>query len=740
MKRNKVISWILLICLFFSLIGCNGDDEIPDETPTEPDEYNLGTCSLSYLIDILEQVGPQGAIINYNTPCTFEVNSIHNEPGVGYGTFGGVGLPPIEVPVTINGLGNVTFTRGANSEFLRFFYVTETGELYLNNINLENGYLPPDEVNNNGGAILNRGGRVELTDCELVNNIGYAGGAITNSGGEVNIYHSQFNENSSGSDGGAICSRNDGQLNIVGSDFNMNQAQHSGGAIYSEGTLFIGDEASSFMDNQALNGYGGAMHSTGDLTVSFGEFWRNSALHHGGAVSAVNPEGSITFNNCDFRNNTTDGYGGALCAGSDSLQISGCLVQSNTANRGGGMYISGNEVLIGGGTSVLGNHADFIAGGIYIREDATVVFNASRVVDNECDNEAGGIYNGGSLTMRRSTIAGNDALGYSGGGIRNDGTLIVYTSCFYNNSSSLYGGGLNNEEAAYLTNTTFSANQSGNGSAIYSDDKLEVVNSTIAFNIGEMGGDALAIFGGGFVIKNSIVAENTAGFGFKANCNFNTPGIDVLGENLSDDDSCLGFTILENPHLGPLMDNGGDTLTHEILFLSPARDAVTDCTDLSNQDILTDQRIVSRPQEDQCDVGAYERETMLAPITPPISTVVFLQNSSCREKPGSEHHAAGYFNFGDTAEVVGRNPNLTWFQVMVPDSESKCWVWKELVTFTGEIEALPIIAPEVSEIAPEAAEVSGQDEVACQPPDGGCPFKEAPTCWDVDTCSCAPCE
>lgn len=73
---------------------------------------------------------------------------------------------------------------------------------------------------------------------------------------------------------------------------------------------------------------------------------------------------------------------------------------------------------------------------------------------------------------------------------------------------------------------------------------------------------------------------------------------------------------------------------HAILFSSPARDAVIDCTDLSNKDLLTDQRIVSRPQGDQCDVGAYERDGLLAPETSPIPSVFFLQNSSCREKPG----------------------------------------------------------------------------------------------------------
>jgi len=81
--------------------------------------------------------------------------------------------------------------------------------------------------------------------------------------------------------------------------------------------------------------------------------------------------------------------------------------------------------------------------------------------------------------------------------------------------------------------------------------------------------------------------------------------------------------------------------------------------------------MVSRPQEDQCDVGAFERDAMLAPETPHISTVVFLNNSSCREQPGSEFRATGYFNSGETAEMTDRNFNMTWVQIAIPDSERK---------------------------------------------------------------------
>ena len=92
MKKNKTIYWLLVICLLFSLVGCNGDDE----TPTVPiDEFDLTSCDLSDLIHILENVSAQGAIINIAN-CTYEVNSIHNTPAstdLDLGHYSGVGLP-----------------------------------------------------------------------------------------------------------------------------------------------------------------------------------------------------------------------------------------------------------------------------------------------------------------------------------------------------------------------------------------------------------------------------------------------------------------------------------------------------------------------------------------------------------------------------------------------------------------------------------------------------------------------
>jgi hypothetical protein len=68
-----------------------------------------------------------------------------------------------------------------------------------------------------------------------------------------------------------------------------------------------------------------------------------------------------------------------------------------------------------------------------------------------------------------------------------------------------------------------------------------------------------------------------------------------------------------NPKLGPLQDNGGNTLTHALLATSPAIDTgnPAGCLDQNELPLTTDQRGFSRPADGGsgsaiCDMGAFE--------------------------------------------------------------------------------------------------------------------------------------
>ena len=102
------------------------------------------------------------------------------------------------------------------------------------------------------------------------------------------------------------------------------------------------------------------------------------------------------------------------------------------------------------------------------------------------------------------------------------------------------------------------------------------------------------------VLKNSLISGSPSG----GDC-FNV-GDDLVdqGYNIVEDGSCITATtsLAADPKLDPLQDNGGETETQALLEGSPAIDAVPAALCAVSED----QRGVSRPQGEACDIGAFE--------------------------------------------------------------------------------------------------------------------------------------
>ena len=187
-----------------------------------------------------------------------------------------------------------------------------------------------------------------------------------------------------------------------------------------------------------------------------------------------------------------------------------------------------------------------------------------------------------------------------------------------NNStiSENQGGGLSatNGTTVLVTNSTISNNQGDTGGAIAigGGAHLTLLNSTVTSNHTVSGASVQTTEGGQYVFSNSIIAGNTGA----PNCAFPAAPAPINnGHNLEDGTSCgfgsaNGNLSSTNPQLGPLADNGGPTKTHALLPGSPAID-----TGDSSACPATDQRGVSRPQMQGCDIGAFEREPESQAIT-----------------------------------------------------------------------------------------------------------------------------
>ena len=250
-------------------------------------------------------------------------------------------------------------------------------------------------------------------------------------------------------------------------------------------------------------------------------------------------------------------------------------------------------------------------GGIY--NQGSMVISESTLARNRVGHTiyphlsgaGGGIYNaGGALTIERSTISDNSAIG--GGGIYNGSGLIKLLGCTVsgNSSEERDGGGILNEGSLSVEFSTITENdiysEGGfwDGGGIYNRD----------------GNDPVTLF-------HAIVANNRKrreSFLIKGtdDCSgaFHSLGYNLFGVvggftlNGTSSGNLLGF----DPRLVPLADNGGPTMTHALYRDSPA---------LNNGDRLfsspphIDQRGQPRVAQGKIDIGAFEvQDTSVRPI------------------------------------------------------------------------------------------------------------------------------
>lgn len=269
-------------------------------------------------------------------------------------------------------------------------------------------------------------------------------------------------------------------------------------------------------------------------------------------------------------------------------------------------------------------------GGAYNR--GTLILNHVGITGSTASERGGGLANVGGAWLFECNISGNtaanthDGASAEGGGIANAGLLIADASTIANNlsrtesagESRALGGGIANTGGLTLTNSTISGNNAANlgawpaeggGLANASPGQTWLYDVTVANNAvstggGTASGGGIASAAGGAVfLRNTLLGSNHAAAG--PDCSGELQSGDY---NLVQDVAACTLTGATahtvtglDPQLGPLGDNGGQTLTHALLPGSPA---------ISRGDNATcppvDQRGSPRPQGGFCDIGAYE--------------------------------------------------------------------------------------------------------------------------------------
>ena len=298
---------------------------------------------------------------------------------------------------------------------------------------------------------------------------------------------------------------------------------------------------------------------------------------------------------------------------------------SNATISGLGIYMGENGVLKIDSSEISENRALVASlgrgGGIYLESYAQLYMVNSVVSHNELMEadeytfhpmRGGGIYasNDTILEITSSDISHNKMIDnpgpaavslYGGGMYISVGTAFTLTnsSVTYNEASSYAGIFLNNVDRSTLTNSTISHNSGGRGVSISGASSVATLTHMTIFD-NEDGGASMS--GLTLTLYNTLIAGNGGN-----NCS----GTMVDGGyNLDDDDSCglsaTGSLTMTDALLETLADNGGETQTNGLPSNSPAVDQIPHGTNGCGTDYTTDQRGVVRPQDSNCDIGAFE--------------------------------------------------------------------------------------------------------------------------------------
>ena len=221
------------------------------------------------------------------------------------------------------------------------------------------------------------------------------------------------------------------------------------------------------------------------------------------------------------------------------------------------------------------------------------------------------------MTIVDSTITGNTGFGLGSGADSQPVLTVIRTAVTENAGGGVilsFNGGFEMRDSLVAGNLPgfddFFGPQPGDG-IVGGDSPAMVSNTTISGNAG------IGFGGVAGTIVNSTVTGNAVGIEQGPTLSVGGTIVFANGDGCIGDYTSLGYNVtgetcfpdplptdivVNNAKLGPLADNGGQTLTHALLASSPAIDHIppVDCF------VATDQRGFGRPSGAGCDAGAFE--------------------------------------------------------------------------------------------------------------------------------------
>jgi peptidoglycan/xylan/chitin deacetylase (PgdA/CDA1 family) len=333
-------------------------------------------CSVPQLIAEINTANESGqsSTLDLDAGCTYSVTGPVDLDPDGYGP---IGLPKITGDITIHGNGATLMRSGADA--FRFFYVTTTGHLSLDNLTIMNGLARGGNGGDGtydgggggaglGGAIFNRG-TVTLSGVAFHGNTARGGeGGNDNDpttsagggGGGGMGGNGTDSANGNGGNGGGINGGLGGTISPNGADGGVGGGGGGGGTAGSYGNGGNGGfgggggggnngGTGSFGGGGGGQiGYGGSA-GTSEFGGGNGGLWAGGG--GGGMGGAVfNDGGTLVLNNTSLSNNTAQGgngtegtsgsgaggsgFGGAIFNNDGTLSVNGITLGNNSVVAG----------------------------------------------------------------------------------------------------------------------------------------------------------------------------------------------------------------------------------------------------------------------------------------------------------------------------------------------------------------------------------------------------------------------
>ncbi|MCB2182612.1 MAG: hypothetical protein KQH63_11330 [Desulfobulbaceae bacterium] len=252
-------------------------------------------------------------------------------------TLGSTGDLDIVDKLTITGKGKGVTTIDATELHDRIFDIHDPSIVMISGMTLTGGeVLPVVGRDDNQQTII-----ASELECPILKPIdGADGGALLNRGGIVQLKDMEFTDNIALCDGGAVENQNDSLMLMTDCDFIENVAIGNGGAVENDEdsvlriTTSIGfEEVTGIPTEDDPN-----PAPTKKLVIAPpSQFLWNNAYENGGAIAS--DDSLMSVRNVEIQYNVAKGMGGGIWNGdSDSMTLVKATIEWNDAMDGGGIF------------------------------------------------------------------------------------------------------------------------------------------------------------------------------------------------------------------------------------------------------------------------------------------------------------------------------------------------------------------------------------------------------------------